>query len=161
MAGIKADFKKMHVMLTTIMLLGAGVFILGMGQNVITLSIGAFMMFFFAVIAGICHNSFVQTKVRRDMLGRYFAASNMIVQLAIPLLMIISGPLVEKYFSVGIIDPNSSLYNLQWLVGDGAGSGIGLMFTAIGLITLVASTASFFIKSIRDAEDIMADATEG
>ncbi|MBN4067766.1 MAG: hypothetical protein COA82_12335 [Alkaliphilus sp.] len=161
MASIKADFKKMHVMLATIMLLGAGVFILGTGQNVITLSIGAFMMFFFAVIAGICHNSFVQTKVRRDMLGRYFAASNMIVQLAIPLLMIISGPLVEKYFNVGITDPNSSLYSLQWLVGDGSGAGIGLMFIAIGVITTVSAGASFFIRSIRDAEDILVDATEG
>ncbi|MGV8144950.1 MAG: MFS transporter [Alkaliphilus sp.] len=161
MASIKAEFKKMHVMLVAIMLVGVGVFLMGTGQNVIILSIGSFMMFFFAVIAGICNNSFVQTKVRRDMLGRYFAASNMIVQLAIPILMIISGPLVENFFNIGITDPSSSLYNLQWLVGDGTGSGIGLMFTAIGLVTLVASGASFFVKSIRDAEDIMVDATEG
>ncbi|MCD5413592.1 MAG: MFS transporter [Clostridiales bacterium] len=160
MASVKADFKKMHVMLVSIFLLGLGVFLMGTGQNVIIISIGAFTMFFFAVIASVSNTSFVQTKVRRDMLGRYFSASNMIVQLAIPILMIISGPLVEYYFNIGIVNPNSFLYNLQWIVGSGEGGGIGLMFTSIGVITAIVAVVSYFIKHIRDAEDVMVDATE-
>ncbi|MCD5415011.1 MAG: hypothetical protein LR001_08480 [Clostridiales bacterium] len=113
-ASIKGDFNKIYVMLGSIFLLGVGIFIMGAGRSVLVISTGAFFTYFFGLTAGICNSSFAQTKVRRDMLGRYMATGNFILGLGVPVLMIVSGPLIDNYFNVGITNPNSALYSLQW-----------------------------------------------
>lgn len=100
-----------------------------------------------------------QCKVPADIQGRVFSARMQLSQVVTPIAMIASGALADRVFEPAMM-PGGSLTRLFGpLVGTGRGAGMAVMFIVFGMLGTVAAVAGFFIHQLRDAEELLPDAT--
>ena len=140
---------------------GLSIFLAGLSENPVLLSIAAFCFFFGMPITAGCSQTIWQKKVEPDIQGRVFAVRRMIALSSLPLAYIIAGPLADKAFeplmasgAVGILAES-----VGQIIGTGPGRGIGLIFIIMGLLTIVATVfAYFFFHRMRMVEEELPDA---
>jgi MFS family permease len=98
-----------------------------------------------------------QSKVPPDMQGRVFSARRLIAWLTNPISPLIAGTLGDYVLEPAMRSP-SALHSLfGWLVPPGPGAGMSLLIFFGGLGGILAGLTGYFIRSIRDAEDILPD----
>lgn len=93
-----------------------------------------------------------QAKVAHRVQGRVFAARRMISQMAVPISMLVAGPLADQVFEpLG----RSGGTAVQLLTGTGKGAGMALLFVIIGVMAVVISVLGYSSKAIRNAEELL------
>ena len=98
-----------------------------------------------------------QSKVAPDVQGRVFAARRLIAWITGPITPIIGGTLADYVLEPAMRTETPLARLVSPLVGSGPGSGMALIFIVTGLLTVVIGAAGYFIRSIRDAEDLLPD----
>ena len=98
-----------------------------------------------------------QTKVAPDVQGRVFSARTLIAWLTNPISPLIAGTLTDYVLEPAMRAPGGLSSALSWLItpGPGAGAGLLIFFSCLGGI--LAGLTGYFIRPIRDAEDILPD----
>lgn len=127
----------------------------GFAQTPLLLAITLFLFMFPMPMVNASAMSLVQAKVPPDMQGRIFAFMGQIAMLLTPLAFLASGPLADKVFepAVGAAGWDA----VAPLVGNTAGSGMGLMMVIGGLGCLAISLVMLSFPAIRNMEANMPD----
>jgi hypothetical protein len=119
----------------------------------------AFSMMLIPLIDG-SNQAIWQAKVSPDIQGKVFSARRIIAWTTLPIAPIIAGTLADFVLEPAMtsVSPLASL--LGPIFGTEAGAGMGLLMFLAGFGVVVAGLSGYFIRSIRDAEDILPDHTQ-
>ncbi len=99
-----------------------------------------------------------QAKVAPDLQGRVFSARRLIAWFTNPISPVIAGALADFALEPAMQNANSPLaQTFGWLVGSGTGAGMALLIVFSGLAAAFAGLSGYFIRVIREAEDILPD----
>lgn len=98
-----------------------------------------------------------QSKVSSDLQGRVFSARRLIAWLTNPISPLIGGALADFVLEPAAIAGTGLPRAFSWLVGTGAGSGMGLLLVICGAFSALVGVAGYFVYSIRNAETILPD----
>jgi hypothetical protein len=100
-----------------------------------------------------------QCKVPADVQGRVFSARMQLSQLVTPVAMIASGWMADRVFEPAMLAGGRLTRLFGPLVGTGPGAGMAVMFVIFGVLATVAAAAGFFVHQLRDAEQLLPDAS--
>jgi hypothetical protein len=98
-----------------------------------------------------------QSKVAPDVQGRVFSARTLIAWLTNPISPLIAGTLADYVLEPAMRAPGGLASAFGWLVAPGPGAGMGLLIFFSCLGGILAGLAGYFIRPIREAEDILPD----
>lgn len=149
--------RRIHGILVGLILVTLGVLLIGLGQGLFIWGLAAFFTMFFVPIINGSSQAIWQTKVAPDVQGRVFAARGMIAQIGAPVAMLLAGPLADRIFEPAMM-PGGSWANLfGWLVGNGPGAGMSLMFVIAGALGMFVGFGGYTIPVVRNVEDALPD----
>ena len=134
-----------------------GQVMLGLGQNAVVWSVGAFFVFFFVPIINGSNQAIWQAKVAPDVQGRVFAVRRLIAWVSTPLAQLIAGPLADNVFEPAFTSESALSSAFSWLVGVGPGAGMALILVLSGLLAIVVSLAGYLFPIVRNAEALLPD----
>jgi MFS transporter, DHA3 family, macrolide efflux protein len=98
-----------------------------------------------------------QAKVAPDVQGRVFSARRLIAWMTNPISPLIAGTLADYVLEPAMRTTNSFSSLFGPLVPPGPGAGMALLIFFGGLGGMLAGLTGYFIRSIRDVEDILPD----
>ncbi len=130
---------------------------IGLGKDMYTWAIGAFLMMLFNPLINGSNQAIWQSKVPPEMQGRVFGTRAMIALISQPVAMAITGPLADKFLIPGMMEGGFLVPYFGWLVGIGPGTGISLLWIFLGVIGFVCGMGGYLFKEVRDVESILPD----
>jgi MFS family permease len=131
--------------------------LMGVGQGVFIWATASFLGQFIIPILNGSNQAIWQAKVAPDVQGRVFAVRRLIAQITAPVATAMAGPLADNLFEPAMRADGAWAPLFGWLVGTGAGAGMGLMFVITGLIGVAVGLGGYMFPAIRNAEDILLD----
>lgn len=111
----------------------------------------------FSPIINASNQAIWQSKVAPDVQGRVFSARRLIAWLTTPIAPLIAGMLADHVLEPAMRTTGALSPLFGWLVQPGPGAGMGLIILFSGMGGMLAGLAGYFVRSIRDAEDILPD----
>ena len=157
--GIIVSIKKeSHHQATAIYVSAALSFLFGdllmaAGKNVLWWSIAAIAASFPIPFIMANQNAILYKRIPVDIQGRVFAVRNAIQYSTIPLGIILGGYWADHIFEPFMATENGATVLLKKIVGDGAGSGMAVMFLCTGILGFAISLMSCFDPEIRKLEN--------
>jgi len=133
---------------------------IGLGKDMYTWAMGAFLMMLFNPLINGSNQAIWQSKVPPEMQGRVFGTRAMIALISQPVAMAITGPLADKFLIPGMMEGGVLAPYFGWLVGVGPGTGISLLWLFLGVIGFVAGMGGYLFKQVRNVESILPDHDE-
>jgi MFS family permease len=97
-------------------------------------------------------------KVDPDVQGRVFAVRSAVSGAAVPISLLLVGPLADRVFVPLMTGTSTFGLWLQGIFGSGVTVAYGLMFVAIGILVVVASGITWLVGSVRHLERDVPDA---
>ncbi len=104
-----------------------------------------------------CNQAIWLSKTPPDVQGRVFAVGAMIRSSLAPLAFLIAGPLADKVFEPLLVVGGPLAGSVGQLIGVGPGRGIALLYSAMGIITMLVITSSYISSRLRLVEDELPD----
>jgi len=98
------------------------------------------------------------SKTPQALLGRVFAARRMISMGAMPLAVLMAGPLAQRVFEPMLVPGGALAGSVGTVIGVGPGRGIALMFLLIGALMTLTALGGWLVPSIRNVERDVPDA---
>lgn len=123
--------------------------LMGLRPEFWLVAVGAFGAHFTIAIIDGSNKSIWQRKVPEAAQGRVFAIWQMVALAASPLAYLSAGPLADRVFEPLMRGISPASTALGFLVGTGAGRGIGLMFVLMGILKIISAIGCIIPKSIR------------
>lgn len=151
--------RKIHGILTGLILVTLGILLIGLGRSPIIWAFAAFFTVFFVPVINGSSQAIWQTKVAPDVQGRVFAARGMIAQIGAPVAMLLSGPLADSVFEPAMMPGGSWASIFGWLVGNGPGAGMSLMFVIAGVLGMLVGFGGYMVPLVRNVEEALPDHT--
>ncbi len=140
-------------------LLQGVVLILGeLGQSALLLSIAAAFFLFSAMIINGCSQAIWQSKVAPDVQGRVFSIRIMIAWSTLPVAYLVAGPLADYIFNPLLVAGGPLAGSLGQLFGTGPSRGIGLLFSLLGMLVILAVTGGYLYPRLRFVDTELPDA---
>jgi len=130
--------------------------LIGLRPSAAVIAVGAFGMFFLLPVVNGCSQAIWQSKVLPDVQGRVFAVRRMIGASTLPLAYLVAGPLADHVFEP-LVAGGRVGQGLRFVIGEGRGRGIGLMFVSAGVLTVLAQFAGCLYEPLRDVEEELPD----
>ena len=124
--------------------------LMGIGQNVVFWSIASFMASFPIPFINAGQNVILYKNVPQNIQGRVFSMRNAIQFCTVPIGIILGGVLADYVFEPFMTTNNFIVKALYIFVGNGAGSGMAVMFLCTGIMGCLFSFISYKQKSIRN-----------
>ncbi len=141
-----------------VIMTGVSFIILGWQTNVVTCIIGALGVWMSLSFINSHWQSLIQVKVGLELQGRIFATNQMLAWSCMPLGYVLIGPLVDRVFEP-LMAKGEVLSNVfGWLIGGGAGRGMGLIMVLTGIILAITGYVGLKYRPLRYMEDILPDA---
>jgi len=134
-----------------------GYIILGVGRNLATWGVGAFITTLLLPMGNGASSAIWQTKTPPHVQGRVFSARILIGQIGGAVAIPLSGVLADRVFEPLMSGTSALSRALVPVVGRGPGAGMGLMFVLFGLLGAAVATAGFAYRPIREIEQILPD----
>jgi len=149
--------RRIHGILVGLILVTFGVLLIGLGQGLFIWGFAAFFTMFFVPIINGSSQAIWHTKVAPDVQGRVFAARGMIAQIGAPVAMLLAGPLADRVFEPAMMPGGGWAHLFGWLVGNGPGAGMSLMFVIAGALGMFVGFGGYAIPVVRNVEDVLPD----
>jgi MFS family permease len=134
--------------------MGVGLSLIGLRPSVLIIVAGIVLMNGTHPIAGGSSQAIWQSKVPPNLQGRVFAIRQVSAIISSPPAFLFAGWLADRVFEPFMAEASGPL---AWLVGSGAGRGMGLMFVIIGLFVLAVVVAAWNNPRIRNLETEVPD----
>jgi MFS family permease len=116
----------------------------------------ALLMLTFPLVNG-SNQAIWQSKVAPDVQGRVFTSRRLIAWITQPIAPLIGGYLAD-YIAEPAMQTTSFLSStFGWLVGTGAGSGMGLIIIFSSIAFTLVGLAGYLFPAIRDVEEVLPD----
>lgn len=123
--------------------------LMGTGRNAVMWTIAGFAASFPIPFINAGQNVILYRTVPTEIQGRVFAVRNAIQFSTIPLGILLGGFLADYVFEPFMMKKNPVTSALHLLVGQGAGSGMAVMFLCTGLLGSIFSLISYRQKDIQ------------
>lgn len=149
--------RRIHGILIGLILATLGILLIGLGRSPLIWALAAFFTVFFVPILNGSSQAIWQTKVAPDVQGRVFAARGVIAQIGAPVAMLLAGPLADRVFEPAMMPGGSWAPMFGWLVGNGPGAGMSLMFVIAGALGMLVGLGGYAIPIVRNVEEILPD----
>jgi MFS transporter, DHA3 family, macrolide efflux protein len=135
------------------LLKGMGILLIGLRPEVWLAAIGAVIAHFSIPFAAASNQAIWQAKIPQEMQGRVFAIRQMVARSMTPLAFLIVGPLADHVFEPFMRSSLGLSKIIGAVIGSGAGRGMGLLFSLMGLIIIIAAVMGMLSPVIRTVED--------
>lgn len=134
-----------------------GLTLLGMGQVLVIWVIAYVINSIFDPVVGVSIETFLQTKVPPDLQGRVFSASDFMTQAIVPFTPLLAGWLGDNIFEPAMLQGGTLSNMFGWLVGNGPGSGFGLMILLCGIGGTLVGLSGYLFRAIRNVDEDLPD----
>ncbi|MEG4970357.1 MFS transporter [Microcoleus sp. B6-A1] len=141
------------------LLLGLGIFFLGVRASIPLIAIAGFGAYFSAAFFLGSGQAILQTKVAPEVQGRVFAVRRAIGGSSLPLGYLVAGPLADKIFEPLMASNGLLAGSVGQIIGAGPGRGIGLLLAISGAMVMLVTIAGYQYPPLRLLEDELPDAT--
>jgi len=131
-----------------------GLFVLGLGRELVVWAVGMFVAAFCIPIANGSSQAIWQSKVPPDVQGRVFSTRALIAFTGIPLSQLVAGPLADVAFEPAMRHATGPLATL---VGSGPGAGMSLMLVISAFLGAAVVAIGYTSRNVRDVEDLIPD----
>ena len=135
--------------------------LLGIGQNLPVWMAANLLGAVFNPIINGSNQAIWQSKVAPDVQGRVFSVRMLIAWSVQPLALLIVGPLADFVMEPAMRPGGSLVATFGWLVGEGPGAGIAVMFVICGILAALVGLSGYLIPAIRNVEAILPDHDAG
>ena len=150
--------RKIHVALG-----GCGIsFLLGdllfaTGRTLTVWLMAASVAAFFIPFIVAANRTIWQLKVPPAIQGRVFSIRMAFANASMPLGYLLAGPLADRVFEPAMMPNGAWAANFGWLVGTGAGAGMGLMFACTAILGAAMSFGGYLFPALRHVEAALPD----
>ena len=134
-----------------------GTIVLGVAQSVPVWIIGALATALVLPLINGSNQAIWQSKVPPALQGRVFATRRLIAQISAPLAMLAAGPLADRVFEPMMASGSPIATALGHVVGNGPGSGMGLMLVIAGVLGTAVGLGGYLFPAVRNAEALLPD----
>ena len=150
--------RRVHGVLGGWMLSGISFALLGVATGLPGwIPLAAFMMMLGPLI-NTSNQAIWQSKVAPDVQGRVFSARRLIAWFSQPIAPIIAGTTADFLLEPAMMNTGSTLSMMFGpIFGTGPGAGMGFLIFISGMSAAFVGLSGYFIRPIRDAEDILPD----
>lgn len=146
---------RIHTMMPALIVVGVFLAMFGMAQSPLALAASALLMMLPLPMIEAPFLSMMQAKVPPDLQGRVFAVTRQISLLLTPIAHLLVGPLADQVFEPAMA--KSGWPAFAPIVGEGAGSGMGLMILLSGAITATLTAVMYAHPAVRSLEANLPD----
>lgn len=146
---VKANSAKM-IYISAILSFMLGDIIMGIGRNGIVWSVAGLMASFPIPFINAGQMEILYRNIPKDMQGRIFSVRNAIQFSTIPVAILLGGFLADCVFEPFMMLDIPLTRFLKMLVGEGAGSGMAVMFLCTGILGTLFSIIFYNRKDIRN-----------
>lgn len=153
--------RRVYGVLGCMLLEGLALMVSGMRPSVPLVTAAAFGFFFFFPIDGASNDAIWQSKVSPGVQGRVFGMRSTIAMFSMIPAYVLAGPLADGVFEPLVDSEGLLATSIGRIIGTGQGRGIGLMFIAAGILTMLAAVGGFAHPRIRRVENELPDAICG
>ena len=113
---------------------------------------GLFGMLFCVPFVGGYSSVLLQEKVPLELKGRVFAVAEFIQQIAMPLSLVIVGPLADRVFEPLLAPGGPLVGTVGQLLGVGPGRGVALLMVLTGIVYSAVSALAMLNPGLRRLE---------
>ena len=146
---VKASSAKM-IYISAILSFLLGDILMGVGRNVIAWSVAGLMASIPIPFINAGQMEIMYKNIPNDMQGRIFSVRNAIQFSTIPIAILLGGFLADSVFEPFMMLDNPVTRFLKISVGEGAGSGMAVMFLCTGILGTLFSIIFYNRKDIRN-----------
>ena len=151
---MKQSKRKLSMMYMGSFMCLAGITLFGMGRNMEERCVIVFFGCFGSPIYSTYQTVILREKVPASMQGRIFSLQGMITGMLVPV-GYLSGALLADYICEPFMQKNGKVQQfLSVFVGQGKGSGIGLIFVAAGLTGIFLLVVLSQIRKIKELDEV-------
>lgn len=144
------------------MLSGVCMVLTGLRPAPTLLAVIAFIYFFGLPIVTSSSLAIWQSKTAPDVQGRVFALRSVVATSTAPIAYLIAGPLADRLFEPLLRDGSGAFAgSVGRLTGVGHGSGIGLIFILMGVLTIFTTCVGILYPRIRLVDEELPDMLNG
>ncbi len=134
-----------------------GDMLFAVGRSVpVWLVAAAVSSFFIPLLVG-SYRAIWQAKVPLDMQGRVFAVQGALQTATMPVGYLVAGPLADRLLEPAMMPGGALANSFGWLVGTGAGAGMGLMFVGTAVLGCLMSLSGYLVADVREVETRLPD----
>lgn len=150
------SIKKGYAKLLSFSLCGAGIFmaLFGLRENILLIGITGFLFFAMLPPANASLDYLIRTNIDNHVQGRAWGLIGLTSQLGYVAAYAFSGLLADYIFTPLLLENGVLSKNIGKIFGTGSGRGIGLLIVLAGILLCITSVILFFMKSIRNLENI-------
>jgi hypothetical protein len=133
---------------------GLGIILIGLRPETWLVALGAVVAHFSIPFAAGSNQAIWQAKIPQEMQGRVFAIRQMVARSMMPLAYLLVGPLADRVLEPLMRFPYGLFQVVGTIIGSGAGRGMGLLFSLMGLVIVAAVVVGMITPAIRNIEDV-------
>jgi hypothetical protein len=149
--------RRVHGVLAGWVVSGLGMAIVGLAGGLPIWITGIVITALVGPLVNASNQAIWQSKVAPDLQGRVFSARRLIAWFTNPISPIIAGTLADFVFEPAARAGTGLPATFAWLVGTGAGSGMGLIILACGLCSALVGLLGYFNPHVYHAETRLPD----
>ena len=133
---------------------GVGLILIGLRPETWLVAAGAAIAHFAIPFAAGSNQAIWQEKIPQEMQGRIFAIRQTIAHCMMPLAFMVVGPLADQVFEPLMKSPHGLFGVVGSILGTGPGRGMGLLFSLMGVMVVMAVIVGMFSPAIQSIEDV-------
>ncbi len=146
---------RIHGIMLGLIFRGIWLAVFGIVRSPLMLGVALFFVFFSSPLIDASFMSIMQAKVPPNMQGRVFSILFQLMYIANPLSLLITGPLADNVLEPAVGEPGWA--GIAPLVGNEAGSGMGLLILIAGSLIAVATALVYLWPRTRSVEADLPD----
>ncbi len=128
---------------------------LGLSRTVVMWSVFAFLGAMVVPVLNGSNQAIWQRKVPADVQGRVFSIRRMIAWMVNPIAALLAGVMADRWFEPALMPGGTLVPSFGWLVGDGPGAGMSLIWVFASFGAAAVGLTAFFVSTIRDVETLL------
>lgn len=145
--------RRVHGVLVAGIIFGVGIALLGARPVVLLVVAMAFLYAICLPIINACNAAIWQSKVTHEMQGRALGTLRMVALASVPVSALTAGLLADHVFGP-MLEPGGLLAgSVGAVIGTGPGRGTALILIIVGALPILAATAAYLSKQVRDVEE--------
>lgn len=149
--------RRVHGVLLGWILSGLGMAVIGLAGGLPIWITGVALTSLVGPLVNASNQAIWQSKVAPDVQGRVFSARRLIAWFTNPISPIIGGTLADFWLEPAARAGTGLPAAFAWLVGQGAGAGMGLLIVFCGAAAALVGMAGYLVPPILHAETLLPD----
>ncbi|HKI01848.1 MAG TPA: MFS transporter [Thermoanaerobaculia bacterium] len=150
--------RRIAAILVMMVIQGSMLLLSGLRPNAVLIAAAAFIFIAAQPVTNTCSQAIWQSKIPLAIQGRVFSIRRMVAMSAIPLALLVSGPLSDRVLGPLLAPGGALAGTVGRVIGTGPGRGIALLFMILGCLMLAAAAVGARYEPLRRVEDDLPDA---